>query len=51
MLFNIGDEFMEFCPDCGGMMLPFEEVIIDEDNKEDALIMWCHDTRPYMQKA
>ncbi len=19
-----------------------------EDNKEDALIMWCHDTRPYM---
>lgn len=18
-----------------------------EDNKEDALIMWCHDTRPY----
>ena len=26
---------MEFCPDCGGMMLPFEEVIIDEDNKED----------------
>ena len=26
---------MEFCPDCGGMMLPYEEVIIDEDNKED----------------
>ena len=26
---------MEFCPDCGGMMLPFEEVIIDEDNKAD----------------
>ena len=22
-----------------------------EDNKEDALIMWCHDTRPYMKKA
>ena len=26
---------MEFCPDCGGMMLPFEEEIIIEDNKED----------------
>jgi DNA-directed RNA polymerase subunit M len=27
---------MEFCPDCGGMMLPFEEeIIIEEDNKED----------------
>ena len=26
---------MEFCPDCGGMMLPFEEVITEEDNKED----------------
>ena len=26
---------MEFCPDCGGMMLPFEEEIIEEDNKED----------------
>ena len=26
---------MEFCPDCGGMMLPYEEVISDEDNKED----------------
>ena len=27
---------MEFCPDCGGMMLPFEEeIIIEEDKKED----------------
>ena len=26
---------MEFCPECGGMMLPFEEEIIIEDNKED----------------
>ena len=27
---------MEFWPDCGGMMLPFEEeIIIEEDNKED----------------
>ena len=27
---------MEFCPDCGGMMLPFEEeVIVEEDKKED----------------
>lgn len=27
---------MEFCPNCGGMMLPFEEeIIIEEDNKED----------------
>ena len=26
---------MEFCPDCGGMMLPFEEeVIVEEDKKE-----------------
>ncbi len=26
---------MEFCPECGGMMLPYEEVIEEEDNKED----------------
>ena len=26
---------MEFCPECGGMMLPFEEVIEEEDKKED----------------
>ena len=24
---------MEFCPDCGGMMLPFEEEIIIEEDK------------------
>lgn len=27
---------MEFCPKCGGMMLPFEEeIIVEEDKKED----------------
>ena len=26
---------MEFCPECGGMMLPFEEEIIIEDNEEN----------------
>ena len=26
---------MEFCPECGGMMLPFEEEIVIEDNKDD----------------
>jgi DNA-directed RNA polymerase subunit M len=31
-----GDEFMEFCPECGGMMLPHEEEIVsEEDNKEE----------------
>ena len=27
---------MEFCPDCGGMMLPFEEeIVIKEDNEDN----------------
>ena len=26
---------MEFCPECGGMMLPFEEEISIEEDKED----------------
>ncbi len=26
---------MEFCPDCGGMMLPYEEEIISEEDKKE----------------
>ena len=33
---------MEFCPECGGMMLPFEEVIIEADEEINERDGWFH---------